>query len=496
MSTLAPPFVWSEQQTAIYEWIERGQGSAIVEAVAGSGKTTTAVEAASRVNEFLASSFVAFNKSVADQLTRKLPSHVGACTLNALGNRAWRSFVGTYVPVDTKKNYTLVRQMSEDSNKDFQAGVRKLVSLAKTKGLVPPGTDAVRSLSEDVHGAWTGIIDEYGLDFGWGDRTDEAVRTARRVLSESIHISGKSIDFDDQLYLPVIFDCDFPQNDFLFVDESQDLNGIQCEMVEASLGPKGRFVGVGDGSQAIYGWRGAGRGIEDLAERFKCARFPLTVSYRCAKAVVQEAQKYVPHIQAAPDALEGKVETLAEWGAKTFKPTDVILCRNNAPLVSLAFRLIGWGVPCNVLGRKIGSGLVALIKKLKPSNLNDLRNKLDSYLSKEWSKEDRDDMSVQIASDKVSTVKIFIESAYAVGGTIEQLCMRIDKMFANDEPNNTLTLATIHAAKGLEFPRVFLLDSHLIGARIKTASDQQAERNIFYVGITRAQKELYYISSR
>lgn len=493
MSTLTPSLVWSEQQEEIYRWIERGQGSAVIEAVAGSGKTTTAVEAASRVNEFLASSFVAFNKSVADQLTRRLPSHVPACTLNALGYRAWRSYVGTNVPVDGKKVFTLTRQLSEDSNKDFQAGVRKLVSLAKMRGIVPPGTDAVRALAPDTTDIWDGLIEEYGLDFGWGDREDEAIRTARRVLTESIRAAGKSIDFDDQLYLPVIFDCDFPQNDFLFVDEAQDLNGIQCEMVEASLAPGGRFVGVGDGSQAIYGWRGAGRGIEDLAARFKCARFPLTVSYRCAKAVIKEAQKYVPHIQAAPDAPEGKVEALESWGAQTFRPSDVILCRNNAPLVSMAFKLIAQGVACTVLGREIGSGLVALVKKLKPSDLRDLTSKLDSYLSKEWAKSDGDDAAAQNVADKVATLRIFIEAARAVGGTIEQLCMRIQAMFQTDEPTGLLTLSSVHKAKGLEWDRVFILNRELIGMRAKTTAQMQAEKNVAYVAITRAKVELYYI---
>jgi superfamily I DNA/RNA helicase len=56
-------------------------------------------------------------------------------------------------------------------------------------------------------------------------------------------------------------------------------------------------------------------------------------------------------------------------------------------------------------------------------------------------------------------------------------------------------LSTIHKAKGREWPNVLFLDSHLIGKHAVTEQEQLQEANLSYVGITRAQRELTFISS-
>lgn len=77
----------SEYQKAIFKWIKEGRGDAVLSAVAGSGKTTTIVEAA----KFIYSTnvlFVAFNKHIVAELQARLPKSFTVSTIHSLGFRA------------------------------------------------------------------------------------------------------------------------------------------------------------------------------------------------------------------------------------------------------------------------------------------------------------------------------------------------------------------------------------------------------------------------
>lgn len=492
---------WSPQQLAIFDWVTTGSGSAIVDAVAGSGKTTTIVEAAKRIPWDASAIFCAFNKSIADQLKSRLPSNVPALTLNALGNRAWKAYTEKWTTVDTYKVSDIVRKMADDTNKDFRSGVVRLVALAKAVGLVP---SLALSSFPDLHGlvpdsedAWVELVETYDIDFGYGDRLTSAIDLARHVLTQSIQTGAEVIDFNDQLYLPVIFGATFPQYDFVFVDEAQDVNAIQFEMISRSLATGGRLIAVGDDNQSIYFFRGAGSSMDGFVRQFNCVRLPLSTTYRCARSITRKAQEYVPHIQHREDAPEGIVKLLHhDWSPSTFQRPDLILCRNNAPLVRAAFQCIRAKVPCHVLGRDIGKGLVALVHKMRALSIRDLRDKLDRHLESETRKAVAAGRPQQVSAlhDKVSTLRVFMEEGGDTAN-VTDLTDRISELFETDQPNGTLTLATVHKSKGLEFGRVFLLDKELIGKYAVTPDQIQQEKNVKYVATTRAKTELYYISS-
>ena len=98
---------WSPYQQAIFRAIEETQRSYIVNAVAGSGKTTTIVEAISHVPEDQSVAFLAFNKSIAEELKRRIVAPNAKCmTLHAAGFASWRSHLGfdaSLLEVDGKK---------------------------------------------------------------------------------------------------------------------------------------------------------------------------------------------------------------------------------------------------------------------------------------------------------------------------------------------------------------------------------------------------------
>lgn len=283
----------SPQQSKFFDFLRDNSRSAVLSAVAGSGKTTTIVEGCKHVPKGQTIRFLAFNKSIAETLKERLPLTVDASTFHSAWYAAARQNLPQSPKVDTKKLLNIFKQNL--NRKDFELYYKfssRLVGYAKSVGL---GT----SIGGDIMdmGEWFNLISHFGLFLGDED-ADESVgiRIARDALRQSIS-DTKIIDFDDMLYLPLVKGYGCPKTNFVFVDEAQDLNGVQRELLKRMLPPQSgpatsRLIAVGDPHQAIYGFRGADNdSLDTLEKEWNAVRFPLSVSYRCSQAVVKEAQR-------------------------------------------------------------------------------------------------------------------------------------------------------------------------------------------------------------
>lgn len=519
---------WSPYQLAIFKAISESRNSYIVNAVAGSGKTTTIVEAIAHVPSSQSVAFLAFNKGIAEELKRRIKAPNAKCmTLHSAGLAAWRShlqFDADLLEVDGKKTRKMMDalELSWAEVKKFGPQMGRLISIAKGVGIVPKDVNwgsmgTISGLVPDSRDVWEELVDLYGLD---EDEID--LDLTRAVLSKSIEQSKNVIDYDDMLYMPIIAGSKFEKFDVVFLDEAQDVNGIQVEMVarmqkesyrilfaDESLDDQGhcmsrgsRVIAVGDPHQAIYGFRGAlSNSMDIIAERFDCEELPLSVSYRCPRAVVKAARAYVPHIESSEDAMEGLVESPSEWRPGQFASSDAILCRVTRPLVETAFLLIRAKVGCRVLGRDIGQGLVKLVQKMKARNMDELWERLGEYRQREIEKMHRrgkmDENKVALLDDKIETINVFIDSLEKTD-PIEKLIRGIEGLFGEaSDGTRLLTLSTIHKAKGLEWDRVFILDAqeHMPSKWAKQPWQRVQEDNLHYVAITRARVELRYLTT-
>lgn len=489
---------WSSYQLAIFEAIEKTTDSIIVSAVAGGAKTTTIIESIKHVPFTQSIIFLAFNKSIADELKRRITSPNAKCmTLHSAGFAAWRKYLGGNswsCKVDSGKTRGIFQTFDIDDRVRYGSEITKLISIAKGMGLVPKErSDEFKGLVEDDDEVWEEMIDFYDLD-----RDACSIEIAREVLSMSLDAAPGLIDFDDQLYCPVVTGAPFEKFDTIFLDESQDVNGIQAEIVDRMRKPTSRVIAVGDPHQAIYGFRGClSDSMSKIKERFGCRSMELSVSYRCPKAIVKQAQQYVSHIQSHESALDGLVvEGVGRWPLKNFLPSDSILCRNTRPLIEIAFLLIRNKVSCRVLGRDIGAGLVRLVKKLKAFNVGDLVKKMRVHREKEARKFLAQGKEEKLAAldDKLDTLAVFVDQV-GIDAPVSELISAIEALFS-DETMGRLTLSTIHKAKGLEFERVFILDPFLMPSKYARQQWQrEQESNLAYVAITRAKRELYYVTS-
>lgn len=473
---------WSTFQTSIFAFVEHGTGNAIVEAVAGSGKSTTIIEAMKLVKG--SSIFLAFNKAIADELKAK---GVNARTFHSLVFGPVMRAKNAQNPTMDKLRRLCKENMGFSDMKLYGAFAQKLVGLARQQG--------VGFLTPDTIATYRAIADHHDIE---PDSDEADITRAFEYAQELLKWSNESdmVDFDDMLYWAVRDNINLPKFDFVFVDEAQDTNMIQREILRKIMRPESRMIAVGDPAQAIYGFRGAdAQSLGNIGREFNAQTLPLSISYRCPTSVVKYAQQWVSHIQARDGAPEGLVKHHEQdWEVSMFLPNDLVVCRKSAPLLQLAFRCIRNNIPVQVLGREIGDGLKVLIDKMNARSLDQLTDKLQAYMMREVEKarKEDDEAKIEAITDKVGAILFLIDGLKEDRRDIASLKAGIDYLFKDKE--KCVKLCTIHKSKGLEADRVFWLNRNECPAQWARRDHQRVEEvNLCYVAATRAKRELHCI---
>ena len=187
---------WSEKQEAVFEFVANGTGSAIVEAVAGAGKTTTIVEACNRIPSNQSVLFTAYNKAIADELKTRVPAHVEARTFHSLGNGA--VFVASKsMNIRLTNDEHVVRNtiratFPESISRGAGQAIAKLVSLAKQYG--------VGVLVKDIPSVWSGLVDRFEIEADDENVSiDTVIDAARDVFNGTVDRFRKTGEAPRQL---------------------------------------------------------------------------------------------------------------------------------------------------------------------------------------------------------------------------------------------------------------------------------------------------------
>jgi superfamily I DNA/RNA helicase len=505
------------QQAAFLTALSTGRGHLALVARAGSGKTSTillgvAQEIKQRPrNEQL---ICAFNKAIAKEVGEKLKAAghdwraVQAKTAHALGFGLLRQ---VFEPeVEEKKVARLVEDRAAGDNaehsvwRQYPSQIVDLVGYAKQAGFGFFPDLAIHNVA-----AWHHLADHY--DVNGLDDTSEAemvVDAAIEIYRASL-LQTNVVDYDDMILFPLVKNLRVKyQKDVIYVDEAQDLSAARQALIRKFLKPNGRMIVVGDDRQAIYGFTGAdAAALPNMISQLGARELPLSVTWRCPRAVVELAQALVPDIEAAPGAAEGTITHVyggSEQGKKDLEallgsvgPTDAILCRNTAPLIATAYKLIRAGKPCKVEGRAIGEGLIALARRWKVQTISALLGKLELYREREIQKAQAkgNDQKVEEVQDRVGTLEAIANACIEQGKTaVADVVVFISNLFADGAENVTI-LATYHRSKGREWPRVILWED---AARCPSRAARQQwqleqEANLKYVAFTRAMSELVFV---
>lgn len=493
----------TQDQKNVYDCTLATLDDIAVDATAGSGKTTTIVEAVGMIPYGKRAIFVAFNKSIVTTLKDRLPPGVECNTMHSVGCRAIFSYFQDYSgqklnKVDDDKCRNLIVPYCD------KEGRKPKEKWALAYSCVEIMSKARATMCERNKEAMMKMCDDYVLD-----ATEEQITIVLKALARLDEYNSDRdrnhivIDFQDMIEIPVKYKwIRMSQYDYVFVDEIQDLSELDHLFIDRLVKPiTGRRIGVGDPNQSIYGFRGSNpRSFDHFVNKRKTIRLPLSTSFRCSKAVVKEAQKIYPVIQPYSEAKEGRV-----WKAKHIddvREGDFVLCRNNRPLIDVFFQLVAKGIKAYVKGRDIERGLLNLLARIDSSaECEEVRQRLDDILiEKERELQAKGIKKVSLhprycaLDDKVSVLKLlFTKFKY-----VHEVEMFIGDVFDNDDREG-VCLMTIHKAKGLENDRVFIIERYdnikLIPSKWATTKDQLTqEKNLQFVAVTRSKDELCYLS--
>ena len=255
----------------------------------------------------------------------------------------------------------------------------------------------------------------------------------------------------------------------------------------------GRIIAVGDRNQAIYGFGGADHeSFENLTQMENTVLLPLSISYRCSKSVIREAQKIVPSIEYFENAIEGSINKTGNM--MQIKDGDFVLCRMNAPLISSALRFIANGKKASVKGIDIGSRIIANLRSTKEINLKKAINILKYKY--EMAKREYEESTERKSKVKLITMEdmIIATEILSIGcHSIEDVKKKITNLFSDTETQGVI-FSSAHKAKGLEAKNVHIIKPEFMPLKsVFLDWEKEQEENVHYVAITRAKENLNYI---
>lgn len=502
------PFKPSKYQQEIYNWIENGEGSAIINAVAGSGKTTTIVNAVKLLPKNLDVAFFAFNSGIAKEISQKVPKGTTTKTIHSYGYACWKKHmsnlsIANNTAFDQKvkpDQYKLKRLINENLTKDAKAlfgnELDDLICKARADGLAPDLV-GITPIISDTFENWQNLIRKYGIEIK-KENQKLAIEYASNILRLTFD-NPWPVDFDEMLYLPAISDIQtFKQFDWVFVDEAQDLSGVQRSLIQKTMHSNTRLVAVGDPHQAIYGFRGASSDSMDLIKsHFNCNELNLSICYRCATSIIKLAKTIVPYIEGSENAKEGEVITRCKTiHLDSLKDNSMIICRNNAPLVKVAFELLKHNHPLNVQFGNFDNELISSIKLLSDglSSTAELLNDLAKLNEKAVSEalELNIPQIIEKIQDRFDSLKNVVIATNSTSKP--ELVTAIKDLVKN---TSGVTICSIHKSKGLEKDNTYIVDIDLIPSKYATLDWQKTqENNLLYVAYTRAKNKLAMIDSK
>lgn len=492
----------SKYQTAIFDFVVHGCGNGVIRARAGSGKTASLIGAMKLVPKNKKCIFLAFNKSVKEEIEKKLVGYDNCTvkTLHGLGYSMISSYIKDKPNVDEFKYNSFLRH---NLNELSTAKIKDKKKITEYCDNIIQLLEFSRMNLAQSNREIENIANEYSIPH----ENDEVNVVIKLMKWGKKHLD--TVDFTDLVWLPYELDIPPKQNkyDWIFNDEAQDYSVAYVKLFMRCFKRGTRFVSCGDEFQSINQFAGASeQAFNTMVSMPNTQVFDLPMSYRCDQEIIKEANRFVKDIIPRDDAGLGIIKhdsRLAE-----IKDDDLVLSRTNGALIKLYTRLIKLGKACYIKGSDDDKNkLLSVIERFRvgeelgkqfecdglfPRLYDDMISERNKLVDGGMDMIDAiNTQSVQSRYDTISSL-----TTIAAGcNNVTELINRINRIYSRS--NTGICLSTIHKAKGLEANNVHIICRSVMPQKYaKTKSEIQQERNLIYVAITRAKHKLCYVSEK
>ena len=358
-----------------------------------------------------------------------------------------------------------------------------------------------------------------------------------QVAYEDAKVKAKQIDWEDVLLLctgmlksePRALAHVHQQYRFFTVDEYQDISKLQQELLDTWLGDRSDLCVVGDPNQTIYSFSGANASfLENFESRYPGANvIELTKNYRSTPEIIGVAnrirgnQKFEPLEAVRPRGIEpqvlefqdrekecdfvaNKIKDLLSSGMKASQ--IAVLYRINAQSEHIENALSKAGVEYQVRGGQryfSRPEIMSAVRMVRAEAANPTGKALYETVSAIARSLGWQSIVPNVsgrALEEWEALNSLVQIADELGeeATIQSFANELEeRQRSQHEPTReSITLSTIHAAKGLEYKAVFIVgavEGYMPISYAKTELQISEEQRLFYVGVTRA-KDLLYIT--
>lgn len=473
--------------------IIRASGNLKINAVAGSGKTTTLIEYARSRPAGSKILYIAFNRSVRLEATLKFAAQgLNNVTVETAHSLAFRHIVpkhGYQVRAQGYRSHDLAELLK------IRAAGEKHAAHVVANHISRLVTLYCNSTAADLRQLNYSATISQSKALAFFKKFSPYIQQKAQLLLEKMDTGAIGITHD--FYLKK-FQLARPQLpfDYVLFDEGQDASAA---MLDVFLHQRAVKLIVGDTNQQIYGWRHAVNSLE----KTDFTALSLSTSFRFGSAIARLARQLLGY-----KALAGHPDKFEIHGAGTSGEikTRATIARSNLGLLLRAIQFITGG---KTVERIFFEGNIN--SYTYADNGTSLYDILHLYNEKYHLVSDKVIRSMRSTSEVEEYARItedhqlmmMVELVRKYGNEIPRIIKTLkEKHVSNEEKHKTeMIFSTVHRAKGMEYDEVHLADDFIKRKAIESWREDRSDRytpgqlneeiNLLYVAVTRARVRLF-----